>query len=184
MKEAVADEFALREFLLGLLVGAALVGVVCVLVLAVLRRGASGGRPAAAPAASVAHAQPVQPVPPPVQPVPPVLPLRDPERVGLVDGLADLALRLPPGLDREAVDLLARAGVARRSADGLRFDPTWQDAIGSEPVADPAADGTVLRTVRDFFDDHGRPATRPQVVVAVLRAPGPPAQPGPGGGPA
>ena len=95
------------------------------------------------------------------------------ERRALVDGLADLALRLPAGLDREAVEVLGRAGVTRRSADGLRFDPAWQDALGTEASSDPAADGTVLRTVRDFFDDHGRPASRPQVVVATLAPPSP-----------
>ena len=63
MREAVVDEFALREFLIGLLLGAAVAAILTALVLSVLRRTRDGSRSVPSPTVPVAGAPPRPPPP-------------------------------------------------------------------------------------------------------------------------
>jgi molecular chaperone GrpE len=49
------------------------------------------------------------------------------------------------------VTTLERHGVERLDLDGTPFDPNVAEAVAVEPVDDPAADGTVVRTVRSGY---------------------------------
>lgn len=49
------------------------------------------------------------------------------------------------------VNTLARHGIERLRLDGSPFDPNVAEAVAVEPVDDPAADGTVVRTVRPGY---------------------------------
>ncbi|WP_233358781.1 nucleotide exchange factor GrpE [Thermomonospora amylolytica] len=82
------------------------------------------------------------------------------------------AAALLAAVSDEIAEALARTGAERfATRPGDRYDPARHRPVGTEPVADPALDGTVVGVCADGFERAGRVVRKAEVRVGRHRAP-------------